>query len=131
MTENQRLIKLIMLRRKAMLVALAVAVSLGVMMTVAVQVFDVPLSSEWLQASGVAMNLAAFASLAFMGMVLMAIRGMPWALAVTGVALFTVVIELYLVAVVGIIVVNRLASASLHKLRAVEAAKAKALEDGT
>lgn len=129
MTENQRLIKLITLRRKAMLVSFAVAVLLGILVALSVQLFNVPLATEWLQACVVAMNLAAFASLAFMGMVLNAIRGMVWALVITGVALFTVTINMHLVAVVAVIVVNRLASMSLHKLREVEVSKAAALED--
>lgn len=122
MTENQRLIQLIILRRRAMLTVFVVCILLGLVILTALGGY-VPLPPDIARPVFIAFGVSALTTLVFAGMLLFVVRSPVWGIAFALLGLVALMGQIYFVPAVIVIIANRMAEQRLKALQAIEAEK--------
>ncbi|MCH8542623.1 MAG: hypothetical protein LAT61_03525 [Alcanivorax sp.] len=125
MTENQRLIQLIILRRRAMLTVFVVCILLGLIILAALAGY-VPLPPDIARPIFVAFSVSALTTLVFTGMLLFVVRSPVWGIAFALLGLVALMGKIFFVPAVIVIIANRMAEQRLKALQAAEAEKVAA-----
>lgn len=129
MNENQRVIRVIELRRRMMLIMFAVAILIGIFLGAAM-VGWLPLDAEahqqFLQSLLLAYFASAMSALVFMGMMMFMVKGPAWGIILSVLGLVALMGGIPFVAAVVVIIANRMAEQRLKTLRDAEAEKAAA-----
>ena len=122
MTENQRLIQLITLRRRAMLTVFVVCILLGLIILAALGGY-ITLPPDLARSVFVAFSVSALTTLVFTGMLLFVVRSPVWGIAFALLGLVALMGRILFVPAVIVIIANRMAEQKLKELRAAEAEK--------
>lgn len=129
MNENQRVIRVIELRRRMMLIMFVVAILIGIFLG-AVMVgwlpLDVEAHQQFLQSLLLAYFASAMSALVFMGMMMFMVKGPAWGIILSVLGLVALMGGIPFVAAVVVIIANRMAEQRLKTLRDAEAEKAAA-----
>ncbi|WP_111658072.1 hypothetical protein [Isoalcanivorax indicus] len=131
MNENERVIRVIELRRRMMLIMFVVAILIGLFLGAAALGWlplDLEAHQQLFQSLMLAYFASAMSSLVFMGMMMFMVRGAIWGIGMAVLGLVALMGAIPFVAAIVIIVANRMAEQRIKALRDAEAEKVAAAQ---